>query len=106
MSKKILAEILATAIGITVEKVIQMLNSGSASQSQPHAGSTWITVVDGTWLTHDGIVVSAYYHPSRPHTATTIGKLGTKKSAANAGQWAVSWQTKAAYGNKAYYDTQ
>jgi hypothetical protein len=85
MSKKVLAETLANLIGVAVQKVIDMLNSVSASYSQPHAGSTWVTVVDGTWLSHEGIVVSAYFHPSRPHTATTVGKLGTKKSTAGAG---------------------
>lgn len=85
---------------------MQLLNSGSASYSHPHPGSTWVSILDGQWLSTDGVLVSAYYHPSRPHTATTIGNIGSKKSAANAGEWAVSWQTKAALGNKSYYDTQ
>jgi hypothetical protein len=83
-----------------------MLNSKSKSYSEPYPGTQWVTIVEGKWLTCNGIVVSAYYHPTRPHTATTIGKLGTKKSAAKPGDWAVSWQTKAPFGNKAFYETQ
>ncbi len=49
--------------------------------------------------------MSAYYHPTKKHSATTVGKVGTKKSIANAGEWAISNQTKAAYGNKAFYNT-
>ena len=82
---QVLAGIVATLAGVAVQRALEMLSSPSVSQSQPHPGSKWITVVEGNWLSFDGVVVSAYFHPSRPHTATTIGKLGTKKSAAPAG---------------------
>lgn len=62
----------------------------------------WITSVDGCQEL-DGRVISAYYHPTKDHTATTAGKLGTKKSVAKAGEWALSMQTRALFGNKAYY---
>lgn len=89
MSKEVLIELLiqnlSKGMNIAVEKVTEIIHSSSSSQSQPHPGSIWITSVEGPWLSHNGFVVSAYFHPSRPHTASTIGKLGTKKSAANAG---------------------
>ena len=50
-------------------------------------------------------MLSAYYHPSKKHTATTVGKLGTKQSVAEGGHWAVSLQTRGLGGNKANYDT-
>ena len=82
-----------------------MLSESSVSISQPHPGSWWITHVDGTLGLWNGQVVSLYYHPSSKHTATTVGKLGEKKSVTNGGHWAISHQTKALVGNKAYYNT-
>ncbi len=38
----------------------------------------------------DKYVLSAYYHPTKEHSATTIGKNGNKKSVASAGKWAIS----------------
>ena len=54
----------------------------------------------------DGLVISAYYHPHKMHSATTVGKAGELKSYATAGQWAVSKQTKNSSGNKALYNTE
>ena len=42
----------------------------------------------------------------RSHTATTVGKLGTKQSNVKAGEWAISQQPRALWGNKAYYNTK
>ena len=64
----------------------------------------WISSIDGTVLTHQGQVLSAFYHPTKTHSVTTIGALGTKKSIAYAGEWAVSIQTRGAWGNKTYYN--
>lgn len=61
-------------------------------------------MVDGKWFTHDGHVLSAYFHPTKKHSATTIGVLGQKKSIAGPGEWAISIQTRGAFGNKAFYD--
>ena len=76
------------------------MNSGSTSYSQPHPDSTWVTSVDGYWGTFGGQVLSAYYHPTKKHTATTEGKLGQKRSTANAGKWAISIQSKAMWETK------
>ena len=84
---------------------IDELNSGSYVVSQPERGAWWISRVTGHYGFWNGEVVSAYYHPTREHTATTVGKLGTKRSYASAGHWAISVQTKAGWGNKTYYNT-
>lgn len=49
--------------------------------------------------------MSAYYHPTKKHSATTEGKLGLKKSVAEAGEWAISIQTRGSIRNKAFYNT-
>jgi len=36
------------------------------------------------------MIISAYFHPTKKHTATTVGKLGEKRSEAAAGEWAIS----------------
>ena len=85
--------------------IIEAINSQSASTSSPHPGSLWITSLDGKFGTWKGMVVSAYYHPTKKHTATTEGKLGVKRSVAEPGQWAISTQTRGLFGNKCYYNT-
>ena len=50
--------------------------------------------------------MTAYYHPTKKHSVTTVGKAGTLKSYAAAGEWAISKQTKAMSGNKALYNTK
>lgn len=64
----------------------------------------WLTSVNGDWGTYGGQVMSAFYHPTKTHSATTVGKLGQKRSVANKGEWAISIQTKALFGNKAFYN--
>ena len=56
--------------------LVDALNSGSFQKSSPEIGSLWITDLNGTWGLHNGKVMSAYYHPNKDHTATTVGKLG------------------------------
>uniref|UniRef100_A0A0G4HFR4 Uncharacterized protein n=1 Tax=Chromera velia CCMP2878 TaxID=1169474 RepID=A0A0G4HFR4_9ALVE len=74
--------------------------------SQPHPGAVWISVLDGQWGTWKGQLMSAYYHPEKGHSATSVGRLGKKKSVEAAGVWAVSLQPRAMFGNKAFYDTE
>jgi len=81
------------------------LNHGSFHQLQPHPGSMWISILEGNYEDWRGMVVSCYYHPTKKHTATTIGKLGTKRSEASAGNWAISVQPKSNYGNRCFYNT-
>ena len=63
---------------------MDLLNSGATSYSQPQPGAIWVTAVQGTNFLQNGIVMSAYFNPTKKHSATTIGKVGTKKSIANA----------------------
>lgn len=87
------------------QRFVSALDASHVSFSQPATGAYWISFVDGEWLTHGGGVLSAYFHPSAAHSATTEGALGTKKSVAAAGTWAVSYQTRGRVGNKAFYNT-
>jgi hypothetical protein len=59
----------------------------------PKEGGMWISHSDAI-IKPGGLVVSSYYHPTKKHSATTIGKLGTQTSYAEAGEWAVSIQSK------------
>lgn len=102
---KVLPVALELASALT-QAFLDELDSGSFSVSQPASGTWWITAVDGKWGSWKGQVVSCFYHPTCTHSSTTVGKLGTKKSQASAGHWAISYQSKAFWGNKAYYDTQ
>jgi len=81
-----------------------LAKSPSTQVSQPAVGAVWISHMEGTWGFQDGTMLSAYYHPTKEHTATTKGKLGEKRSVAAAGHWAVSTQSKGMRGNKAYYN--
>ena len=80
-----LADIVADTLGIAKDIALSHLKSTKTSISSPYAGSLWLTYVDGNWLSSSGQMCSAYYHPTKKHTATTIGKLGTKRSEAEAG---------------------
>lgn len=87
------------------QEFIDNLKAPSVVVSQPHEGAVFISSLDGNWSSWHGQVVACYYHPTRPHTATTVGKLGTKQSKAEAGSWAISIQTRAMFGNKTHYNT-
>jgi len=87
----------------SIDWVKELASASSTQVSQPDIGAVWVTQVNGTWATFSGNVISAYYHPSKTHSATSKGKLGEKRSIAAAGEWAVSAQTRALFGNQAYY---
>ena len=87
------------------EFIYDELNHGSFHQSQPHPGAMWISTLEGNYEEWKGMVVSCYYHPTKRHTATTIGKLGTQRIEAPAGIWAVSVQPKSMYGNRSLFNT-
>ncbi|CAD8106733.1 unnamed protein product [Paramecium sonneborni] len=93
--------------GITILKglVGSYFDASCYSVSQPDVGCVWITYLDGTRLKQNGKVASLFYHPTKQHTATTTGKLGQKRSVAGPGEWAISEQTKGAFGNQAFYNT-
>jgi hypothetical protein len=92
------------ALGVSGDTAGKLLSSPSFQFSQPEAGAKWFSWTDGHANGWNGQVVSAYYHPTKKHSATTKGKLGVKRSVANGGKWAVSKQTKGLFGNKAYYN--
>jgi len=83
---------------------MSMIGTSSVVVQQPEAGAFWLSHVDGNLPTWKGQVISCYFHPSKPHSATTIGKLGTKRSEASAGHWAISVQTRGLTGNKTMYN--
>ncbi len=88
---------LAKALGC---EIAESLSTGEVSLSQPHEDALWISSND--W---NGQVLSAYFHPSRYHTASTVGQLGEQSKSATSGRWAVSRQPRASSGNRALYNT-
>ena len=103
--KNITIPLIEDLVRVFGENVIESLKANSTIIQQPHPGSVWISSLDGKWGSWNGKVVSCYYHPHKSHSATTIGKLGTKKSVAPPGKWAISYQTRAMFGNKTFYNT-
>ena len=99
-----LAAKLASETGKTAAAWLEsLMNSTSIVVQQPEQGCIYLSELDGTWGLWNGTVMSAFYHPTKEHSATTVGKLGQKRSVAKAGEWAVSIQTKGLYGNKSNY---
>ncbi|KAN0011919.1 hypothetical protein ACTFIU_000138 [Dictyostelium citrinum] len=82
-----------------VDELINAIKRENSLLVHPYPGAIWISTIE------DGKVKSFYYHPTKSHSATTIGRLGTKTSIADPGEWAVSQQTKALFGNKTHYKT-
>ena len=81
------------------------LNSKRMVYCQPHPNSVWLSTLNGTKVLHNGEVISLYFNPEYKHMSWTIGFSGKKESWADAGNWAVCAQTKAAWGNETGYDT-
>ena len=100
-----LADHLSNIVDIAADTLYQNLNAGTFTLSSPHPGSLWVTSLDGQYLSYKGLLLSAYYHPSKTHTATTDGKTGPKRSTAHAGEWAISVQSRGMAANKAFYNT-
>ena len=74
-----------TALGVTSEAARKIANSPCFQYSQPSTGAEWFSWTDGYWSLFAGTVLSAYRHPTKKHSATTVGKLGQKKSEAGPG---------------------
>ena len=81
----------------------ELVKASSTQISQPCVDAWWVSHVHGSWGTWSGEVMSCFFHPTNVHSATTKGRLGTKKSEAAGGTWACSVQTRAMWGNKAHY---
>lgn len=87
-----------TAVEVLVSEGLKLLkqvvgsyfDASCYSISYPKEGCVWITYLNGNILLRNGKVVSLFYHPNKKHTATTIGKLGQKRSEAGPGCWALS----------------
>ena len=73
------------ALDVGFDVAIKIASAPSFQISQPHVGAIWFSFSDSPVSAWSGQLVSAYYHPSRKHTATTVGKLGEKRSVADAG---------------------
>lgn len=100
-------ELLPAITEVTLElgkEVINLLSSSSVSYSSPKGNDHWFTCSNGRWGSYDGQVMSLYYHEYKKHSATTCGKLGEKRSIADAGHWAISIQTRRLTNNTAYYN--
>ena len=57
-------------------------------------------------ITTSGLVVAAFNHPTKFHSATADGGFlggGVSKSTAPAGIWAVAWSSAGVSGKKTYY---
>ena len=89
-----------------LDKVIDdLLSSDNICYTQPYVDSVWLSKMDGIKGLCNGIIASFYYHPTYNHTSITKGYNGKKTSVAKAGEWAISYQTKARWGNKTGYQT-
>ena len=83
--------------------VRDLVENHSFTKSSPHPGTLFIYS-----LGDNGHVFSAYYHPTKAHTATTSGKDDSRKiDLAPAGQWAISIQAKSddPKKNRVFYNT-
>ena len=76
----------------------------SCHDTRPPEGGRFISVQ------RDGMLISAYYHPSRNHTATVVtGRVFDKKDKASAppGRWAVATIYRDISGrDRTFYDVQ
>lgn len=97
--------LLAQALGLAIDKLDKILSAPTVLIQQLPDNAYFVSSVNGSWLIYDGQVLAAYYHPNCVHRASTIVKLGLKRSVAAKGVWAVSYQTRALSGNKSAYLT-
>jgi hypothetical protein len=91
-------------LDILGQNVVNLFTAESVVKQQPVVGSQWISFLNGNWGSYNGKLISCFYHPTRRHTAATDGKLGVKRSVAEAGHWACSVQTRALWKNKTYWN--
>jgi hypothetical protein len=90
---------------MALNKVDELLSAPSTLIQQLPDNAIFISSLNGNWLSYSGQVLAAYYHPTCVHRASTIGKFDLKRSVADAGKWAVSFQTRGLFGNKSNYFT-
>ena len=74
--ESIILAMIAEGCALTKDVLSKLINSPSSQWSQPEEGAVWISCVDGWYGLPHGTVFSAYYHPTKRHTATTEGSLG------------------------------
>jgi len=71
--------------------------SAAVTTTRPPEGGVWSHGINGS-----GIVVSDYYHATKWHHSTAVGKT-TKRSVAAPGKTSVARARKALMNNQAYY---
>lgn len=84
----------------TAAVVSALLAIGGAGAA--HAATTY--PAGGVW-THGAnpIVYSNYYHPSRWHGSTAVGRYTYRSALVAPGRWSVASAPRKAHGNRAYY---
>ena len=88
---------LASALGISLTKASELV-AESGVTTRKAGGAYFVSYTGGGWFGLGGKLISAYYHPTCVHRASTKGKLGLQRSVAPAGEWAVSEQTRDVFG--------
>jgi hypothetical protein len=102
------ASIIISALGVSHDQANALARSSEAKYSNPNGGHHFSWGYGANAAGYQGTVMSAYYHPSRAHTATSEGLYGPKRMYGNAGEWAVSHQpvdTTSNSRNRAFYNT-
>lgn len=92
--KRFFVTVIATA-GIT-----------AAATGTAAAAITTDYVGGGEWIhgTTDAVVLSEYFHKSKCHGVSAVGKT-TERDSASAGKWARTSARKALWGNESYWRT-
>ena len=85
MAAVIVKAAIMAALGVSDDIAKNLAEAPSFQYSQPEVGSKWLSWSDGLATGWKGQVISAYYHPTKTHTASTKGKLGLKRSVAKGG---------------------
>ena len=70
----------------------------------PSAGAYWLSF-NGSWGPFIGGHCSLYFHPTKTHTAWTVGLLGRQNNKVKPCKWAISCQPRKLWGNKSGYNT-
>ena len=65
-------ELAKIGVNLAKDELMRLLKGPKSQYTQTKSGGEWYSCVDG----EEGYVLSAYYHPSKWHTATTVGRLG------------------------------
>jgi hypothetical protein len=97
------AELSDSSLDIDANKVLDQVATAfkwrpSSYTRKEIDGGIWVTAVE------DGKILSAFWHPTKAHKTSVIGKVEVRGDWVPAGQTAISIGNSALFGNKAYYD--